>query len=141
MHPINAYGVRGLLKLLLTCFLFIPSITHIITYFLLLTPGGFSLVPKGFAGAICFTISALSASSILTFFLIMLIIFCPLSLDKLLNLVELLKVMALCPVDFAIWAIAFPGFLGGSGFPAGCASSNFLVGGLSLGLLAGTGCS
>ena len=99
------------------------------------------MVSIGLARAICFTASALSSSGILTFFLITLIIFCPLSLDKVLNLVALLKVMDLCPVDLAIGAITFPGFLGGSGFPAGWASSNFLAGGLSLGLLAGTGCS
>ena len=52
---INAQGVSGLLKLLLTGFLFIPSITLIITGFLLLTSGGLSLVPKGFAGVIYFT--------------------------------------------------------------------------------------
>ena len=51
--PINAHGVCGLLKLLLTGLLFTPFITLIITDFLLLAPGGFSFVPKGLAGAIC----------------------------------------------------------------------------------------
>ena len=37
--PINAQGVSGLLKLLLTGFLFIPAITLIITSFLLLASG------------------------------------------------------------------------------------------------------
>ena len=88
------------------------------------------MVPKGFAGAICFTASALTASSILTFFLVTLVIFCPLFLDKLLNLVTLLKVMALGLMDLAVRPIAFPSFLGSSGFPVGRESSNFLAGSL-----------
>ena len=55
MHPPKAQGVSGLLKLLLTGFLFIPSITLIITSFLLSTSSGFSLVLEGFAGVIYFT--------------------------------------------------------------------------------------
>ena len=70
MHPANAQGVGGLLDFLLTSFLFIPSITLIITGFLLSTSGGLSMVPKGFAAAIYFTASTLTASNILTFFLI-----------------------------------------------------------------------
>ena len=88
--PVNAQGVRGLLKLLLTGFLFIPFITLIITDFLLLAPSGFSFVSKGLAGAICSIASALTASDILTIFLITLLIFCSLSLDQLLNLIALL---------------------------------------------------
>ena len=95
---VNAQGVCGLLKLLLTGFVFIPSITLIITCFLLSTSGGLSLDPKGFAGAIYFTASALTASNILTLFLITLLILCSLFLNKLLNLVTLLKVMALVGV-------------------------------------------
>ena len=64
--PVNAQGVSGLLKLPLTGFLFIPSITLIITNFLLSTSGGLSFVPKGFAGAIYFTTSAHAASNIFT---------------------------------------------------------------------------
>ena len=83
--PINAQGINGLLKLLLTGFLFIPSITLIITGFLLSTSGGISMVPKGLAGVIYFTASALTASKILTFFLVVLLILCSLSLNKLLK--------------------------------------------------------
>ena len=96
------------------------------------------MVPKGFAGAVCFTASALTDSSILTFFLITLIIFCPLSLDKLLNLVTLLKVVAFGPMDLAVRPITFPNFFHGSSLLAGSARGSFLAGGLSLGLLAGT---
>ena len=45
--PVNAQGVSGLLKLLLTGFLFIPSITLIIIGFLLSTSSGLSFVPEG----------------------------------------------------------------------------------------------
>ena len=131
-------GVCGLLKLLLTGFLFIPSITLIITGFLLSTSGGLSMVPKGLAGAVCFTTSALTASNILTFFLVMLLILCFLLLDKLLNLITLLKVVALGPMNLAIRPITFPSFLGSSGFPAVSAHGNFLVGDICFGLLAGT---
>ena len=126
---------------MLTGFLFIPFITHIITDFLLLTPGEFSLVMKGFARVICFTASALTASGILTFFLITLIILCPLFLDKLLNLITLLKVVAFGLMDLAVRPITFPNFFHGTGFPAGTARDSFLAGGLSLGLLAGTRCA
>ena len=100
--PINAQGVSGLLELLLTGFLFIPSITLIIASFLLSTPGGFSLVPEGFAGAICFTASALPASGILTFFLVTFLIFCSLPLNELLNLITLMKVMAFSLMNLAV---------------------------------------
>ena len=100
--PVNAQGVSGLLKLLLTGFLFTPSISLIITGFLLSTSGGLSLVPKGVAGAIYFTATTVNASNILTFFLIPLLILCSLLLDKLLNLVTLLKVVALGPMNLAV---------------------------------------
>lgn len=103
-----------------------------------MAPGGFSLVPKGFAGAVCFTASALSASIILTFLLITLIILSSLSLDKLLNLITFMEVVALGPVDLAGQPFTFPDFLLCSDFPAGSARGNFLARGLSLGLLAGT---
>ena len=136
--PVNAQNVSGLLKLRFTSFLFIPSITLIITGFLLSTSAGLPLVLKGFAGAIYFTTLTLTANNILTLFLITLLILCSLSLDKLLNLITLLKVMALGPMNLAIRPITFPGILGSSGFPAVIAHGSFLAGGLSFGLLAGT---
>lgn len=136
--PVNAEGVSGLLKFLLTCFLFIPSITIITTSFLLSASGGVSLIPKGFAGAIYFTTSALTASNTLTFFLVTLLILSFLSLDKLLNLIALLKVVALGPMNLAVQPITFPGFLDSIGFPVVSAHGSFLAGGLSFGLLAGT---
>ena len=138
MHPRQCIGRRCLLKLLLTSFLFIPSITLIITGFLLSTFGGLSLVPKGFAGAIYFTAPTLTASSILKFFLITLLVLCSLFLDKLLNLITLLKVVALGPMNLAIRPITFPGFLGSIGFPSVGAHGNFLAGGLSFGPLTDT---
>src|SRR5215216_5684265 len=62
-----------------------------------MAPGGFPLVPKSLAGAICFTTPALSASAILTFLLIVLLILSPLLLDKLLNLMTL-------PRDHGPWS-------------------------------------
>ena len=138
MHSRQCTGISGLLKLLLTGFLFIPYITLIIIGFFLSTSGGLSLVLEGFARAIYFTGSALTASNILTLFLITLLILCSLSLDKLLNLITLLKVVALGPVDLVVRPITFPNFFHGSGFLAGSARGSFLAGGLSLGLLTGT---
>ena len=139
--PINAHGVSGLLKLLLTGFLFIPSITLIFTDFFLSTSSGLSLVPKGFVGEIYFTTSALTASNILTLFLITLLILCSLSLNKLLNLITLLKVVAFGPMNLAIRPITFPSFLGSRGFPVVSAHSSFLAGGFGLSRLAGTRCT
>ena len=73
------------------------------------------MVPKGSTGTICFTTPALTASSILTFLLITLIIFCSLSLDKLLNIITFMEVVALGPVDLAVRPITFPGFFRDSG--------------------------
>ena len=137
----NAQGVRGLLKLLLTGFLFIRSITFIFRGFLLSTSGGLSLVPKGFAGAIYITTSALTARNILTLLLITLLILCFLSLDKLLNLITLLKVVALGPINLAIWPIAFPGLVDSRSLPAVSACVSFLAGGFGSSLLAGTRCA
>ena len=107
---VNAQGVCGLLKLLLSCFLFIPSITLIITGLHFLALHGFSFTPKGFARVICFITSALTASDILTFFLITLLIFSPLPLDELLNLMTLLEIVAFGLMNLAIRPIAFPAF-------------------------------
>src|SRR5215216_5018640 len=109
---VNAQGASSPLKLLLTGFFFISSIIFTITNFFLLTPGGFSLVPNGLAGAIYFTTPALAASGILTFLLVTLLILCLLSVNKLLNLIALLKVLALGPMDFSIQTITLPSFFG-----------------------------
>src|SRR6266536_4504065 len=109
--PVNAQGVSSPLKLLLTGFFFISSITFTITNFFLSTPGGFSLVSKGLAGAIYFTTPTLAASGILTFLFVTLLILCSLSLNKLLNLIALLKIMAFGPMNLAIRLITFPGLL------------------------------
>ena len=136
--PVNTHGASGLLELLLTGFLFIPSITLIIGIFLLSTPGRFSLVRKELAGVICFTASALPASAILTFFLIMLLIFSPLLLDELLNLMTFLEIVVLCPMYLAIRHVTFPSLLGSRSLPAVSACGNLLAGGFGLSLLAGT---
>ena len=135
---VNAQGICGLLKLLLTGILLITSITLIITSFFLPTSGGLSLVLKGLAGAVYFTTLALTTSNILTFFLISLLILCFLLLDKLYNLITVLKVVALGPMNLEVQAITLPGFLSGSGFPAISARDSFLAWDLSFGLLAGT---
>ena len=99
--PVNTQGVSGLLEFLLTGFLFNPSITFIIAILLLSAPGRFSLVSRSLAGAICFTAPALPASTILTSFLITLLILSPLPLDELLNLM-FLEIMALGPMNLAV---------------------------------------
>ena len=139
--PVNVQGVRGLLKLLLTDFLFIPFITLIITDFLLLVSSRFSFIPKGLAEAICSITSALTASDILTLFLVTLLIFCSLSLNKLLNLITLLKVVAFGLMNLAIWPITFPGFVGSRDLPTVSTHDSVLAGDLGLGLLAGTRCT
>ena len=106
--PINAQGVSGLLELLLTGFLFIPSITLIIANCPLSAACGFSVVPKSLAGAICFTASALPASAILTFYLTLLLIFSPLPLDELLNLMTLLEIVAHGLMNLAVMSITLP---------------------------------
>ena len=122
------------------CFLFIPSITFIITDFLLSTSGGLSMVPKGFAGAVYFTTSALTASNTLTFFLITLLIFCFLFLGKLLNLITLLKVVALGPMNLAVRPITFTGFLGSRGLTAVSARGSFHAGASTLAFLSALVC-
>ena len=96
------------------------------------------MVPKGFAAAIYFTASTLTASNILTLFLMLLLIRCSLFLDKLLYLMTLLKVMALGPMDLGVRPIALLGPLGSCSFSAICAHGSLLAGDLSLGDHAGT---
>ena len=98
-------------------------------------PGGISFVPKGLAGAICSIALALTASDILTLFLISLLIFCSLSLEQLLNLIALLKVVALGPLDLAVQPIALPSFLGSCSFLAVGACGNLLAGASVLAIL------
>ena len=64
------------------------------------------MVLKGFARAICFTTPALTASNILTFFLVTFLIFCSLPLNELLNLITLLKIVALGPMNLVVRPIA-----------------------------------
>ena len=137
--PVNEQRVSGLPKLLLIGFLFIPSITLIITGFLLLTYGGFSFAPKGFGGAI--TALTHTASGILTLFLVMLLLLCSLPLDKVLNLIALLKVLAYGSMNLAILPITFPSLLGSCGLPGVSAHGSFLAGDLILSLLASTKCA
>ena len=139
--PVNAQGVSGLLEFLLTGFLFIPFLTFSIAILLLTAPGGFSVVLRSLAGAICFTAPALPASAILTFFLITLLILCSLFHDKLLNLMTFLKIVALGPMDLAVRPIAFPGPFGSHSLPAVSARDNFLAGGFSISLFAGARCA
>ena len=137
--PVNAQGVSGLLELLLAGFLFIPSITLIIANFLLSAPGRFSLVLKGLAWAICFTASGLPTSAILTFFLITLLIFSPLLLDELLNLMTLLEIMAFGAMDLAVLLVRASWLLSSHQGPAGDTLGNFLAGVICLGFLGGAG--
>ena len=141
MHPRQCTGRQWPSKNPAHWFPVHPSIVLIITGFLLSTSGGFSLVPEGFAGAIYFTASALTANDILTLFLVTLLILCSLSLDQLLNLIGLLKVMAFGPVDLAVQPITVPSLLGSHSFPAFSARDSFLAGGPGLFLLAGTRCA
>ena len=96
------------------------------------------MVPKEFAGVIYFTASAHTTSDILTFFLVALLILCSLFLNKLLNLITLLKVVAFGPMNLAIHPITFPSLLGSRDLPVVSAHGNFLAGDLSFGLLVGT---
>ena len=136
--PVNAQGVSGLLEFLLAGFLFIPSITFIIAILFLPDPGGVSLVLRSLVGVICFTVSALPASAILTFFLITLLILSPLLLDELFNQMTFLEIMALGWMNLAVRPITFPSLLGSRNLPGISARSNFLAGNFVLSLLAGT---
>ena len=70
--------------------------------------------------------------------LVMPLILSSLSLDQLLNLIALLKVVALGPMDLAVRPIALPGLLGSRSFPAIVSHGSLLAGDFSLGGLAGT---
>jgi hypothetical protein len=135
---VNAQGVSGFLEFLLAGFLFISSITLIVAILLLTATGGFPLILRSLAGAACFATAALPTSAILTFLFISLFIFIPLLLDKLLNILTLLEIVALGLIDFALWVIAFPSLLSSRGLPAISAHGSFLAGYLGLGLLAST---
>jgi hypothetical protein len=138
---VNAQGISGLLELLLAGFLFISFITPIIAFLLLTASGRFPLILRGLAGAASSATSALPASAILVSLFVTLLVLSLLLLDELLNLMTLLEIMALGPMDLAVRPVSLPSLLGSRGFPAISARGNFLAGSLGLGLLAGTRCA
>jgi hypothetical protein len=125
--PVNAQGVIGFLELPLAGFLFISFIGLTIAILLLTASGGFSLGLRCLAGVTYSAALALPTSTILVFLLIMLLVLGPLLLDELLNLMTLLKIMALGLMDLVVWPITLPSLLGSRGFPAVGVGSNFLA--------------
>ena len=95
---VDAHGLCSLLELMLAGLVMI-----IVFLFLVAAPSGpLLLVILAAATSLAATLLAGSLGTILTFLLITPIILCPLCLDKLLNLITFMEVMAFGAVDLAV---------------------------------------
>ena len=97
--PVNAQGISGFLKLLLAGFLIILFIAFVTTFLLLMPSSRFPWTLGNLAGAAS---SALPANAILVSLFVTLLVLSFLLLDELLNLMTLLEIMALGPMDLAV---------------------------------------
>lgn len=122
---VNAQGINGLLELLLAGFLFIPFITLVIAFFLLMASSRFPLLLRDLAGAASSATSDLPANAILVSFLVTLLVLSFLFLDELLNLMTLLEIMDFGLMDLAVRPVSL---LGRHSFPAVTTRGNFLAG-------------
>ena len=90
------------------------------------------LVLRSLARAACSAASAFPTNASLVFLLISLLVLSLLLLDELLNLMTLLKVVALGPMDLAVRPITLPSLLSSRSFLAISARDSFLAGGWPL---------